>query len=127
MSDLTEALPYLLVAAFFLQVDPRLRAGEPTRDEAPAVAFVPLIGLWIVVFRSIGWTGWLLGVLVGLVVLAPYIGLFVTAWAGVRLPSVHRRSRWWIALLVVPVLNLVGYSLYAFTLPRPTDLSLPNR
>lgn len=127
MSDLTEALPYLLVAAFFLQSIPAYVLANRRGMRAPAVAFVPLIGLWIVVFRSIGWTGWLLGVLVGLVVLAPYIGLFVTAWAGVRLPSVHRRSRWWIALLVVPVLNLVGYSLYAFTLPRPTDLSLPNR
>jgi hypothetical protein len=89
---------------------------------APAVAFIPFVGLWIVVFRSIGWTGWRLGVLVGLVVLTPYIGLFVTSWAGVQVPAVHRRSRWWIALLAGQ--NQTGHHT---PIPLPKRDRLPQR
>ena len=124
MPTVTEALLLcLIVAVFFLPAIPGYVLAKRRGLGAPAVALIPVVGLWIVVFRSIGWTGWLLGVLVGLVVLTPYIGLVVTSWAGVQVPSVHRRSRWWIALLAIPILNLVGYWIYAFTLPKPADLS----
>jgi hypothetical protein len=125
MPDLTEVLLLsLIVALFFLPVIPGYVLARRRGLGAPALAFIPFVGLWIVVFRSIGWTGWLLAVLIGLVVLTPYVGLVVTSWAGVQVPTVHRRSRWWIALLAVPVVNLVGYWIYAFTLPKPADLSL---
>jgi uncharacterized membrane protein len=127
MPDSTEALLLsLIVAAFFLSAIPGYVLARRRGLSAPAVAFVPIVGLWIVVFRSIGWTGWLLGLLVALVVLTPYIGLVVTSWAGVQLPAVQRRSRWWSALLSVPVINVVGYWMYAFTLPKASDLSLSD-
>jgi hypothetical protein len=125
MPDLTEALLLsLIVALCFLPAIPGYVLARRRGLGASALAFIPFVGLWIVVFRSIGWTGWLLAVLIGLVVLTPYVGLVVTSWAGVQVPTVHRRSRWWIALLAVPVVNLVGYWIYAFTLPKPEDLSL---
>ena len=127
MPDLTEALLLsLIIAVFFLPAIPGYVLARRRGLGAPAVALIPFVGLWIVVFRSIGWTGWLLGVLVGVVALTPYVGLFVTAWAGVQVPAVHRRSRWWVALLAVPVVNLVGYWIYAFTLPKTSDLSLSS-
>ena len=84
----------------------------------PIVAFVPFIGLWIVLFESIGRSGWL-----ALLAFIPYVGLLVLpVWTGIELPARHGRSRWWTAILAIPLLNLVGYWAYAFTLPkRPTD------
>ena len=126
MPTVTEALLLcLIVAVAFLPAIPGYVLAKRRGLGAPAVALIPVVGLWIVVFRSIGWTGWLLGVLVGVVVLTPYFGLVVTSWAGVQVPSVHRRSRWWSALLAIPILNLVGYWIYAFTLPKPADLTSP--
>ena len=103
MPTVTEALLLsVIVAVFFLPAIPGYVLARRRGLGAPAVAFIPFVGLWIVVFRSIGWTGWLLGVLVGLVVLTPYIGLVVTSWAGVQVPAVHRRSRRWTAVLAAP-------------------------
>lgn len=84
----------------------------------PIVAFVPFVGLWIVLFESIGRSGWL-----ALLAFIPYVGLLVLPiWTGIELPARHGRSRWWTAILVVPILNLAGYWAYAFTLPkRPTE------
>jgi hypothetical protein len=80
----------------------------------PIVAFVPLVGLWIVLFESIGRSGWL-----ALLAFIPYVGLLVLPlWTGLEMPARHGRSRWWSAILVVPILNLVGYWAYAFTLPK---------
>ena len=80
----------------------------------PAVAFVPFVGLWIVLFESIGRSGWL-----GLLAFVPYVGLLVLPiWIGIELPAHHGRTRWWTAILVIPVLNLAGYWVYAFTLPE---------
>lgn len=80
----------------------------------PAVAFVPFVGLPIVLFESIGRSGWL-----GLLSFVPYIGWFgVPIWTGIEMPAYHGRTRWWTPLLAVPGLNLVGYWLYAFTLPK---------
>jgi hypothetical protein len=80
----------------------------------PLVAFVPFVGLWIVLFESIGRSGWL-----GLLAFVPYVGLLVLPlWTGIEMPAHHGRTRWWTAILAIPVLNLVGYWVYAFTLPK---------
>jgi hypothetical protein len=84
------------------------------RMKNPGVAFVPLLGFWIVMFESMGRSGWL-----ALLSLVPYVGaLAVIVWTAVELPARHDRSRWWTAALIVPVANLVGYWVYAFTLPH---------
>jgi hypothetical protein len=80
----------------------------------PIVAFVPFVGLWIVLFESVGRSGWL-----ALLAFIPYVGLLVLpVWTGIELPAHHGRSRWWTAILAVPILNLAGYWAYAFTLPK---------
>jgi hypothetical protein len=83
----------------------------------PAVAFVPIVGLWIILFESIGRSGWL-----GLLACVPYVGLVVPVWTGIELPAHHGRTRWWTAILAIPVLNLAGYWAYAFTLPKHVSL-----
>lgn len=75
----------------------------------PAVAFVPLVGCWIILFESTGQRGWL-----GLIMLFPLLGLMLAF----TVPHTHGRSQWWSAALLVPGLNLVGYWFYAFTFPR---------
>ena len=79
----------------------------------PMVAFVPFVGLWIVLFESIGRSGWL-----GMLAFVPYVGLLVPVWTGIELPAHHGRTRWWTAILAIPLLNLIGYWFYAFTLPK---------
>jgi predicted MFS family arabinose efflux permease len=87
----------------------------------PMVAFVPFVGLSIVLFESIGRSGWL-----AMLSFIPYIGWFgVPLWTGIEMPAHHGRTRWWTAILAVPLLNLVGYWAYAFTLPKhvsPSEL-----
>jgi hypothetical protein len=114
----------LIVGVVFLPAIPGYTLAKRRGLRAPGLAFVPLVGLWIIVFRSIGWTGWLLGVLVAIVVALPFAGLGAIAWAGIKVPVAHRRSRWWTVVLAVPGVNLVGYWVYAFTLPNPDSLSL---
>ena len=55
----------------------------------PIVAFVPFVGLWIVLFESIGKSGWL-----GMLAFVPYVGLFVLPiWTGVEsLPTTDARA-----------------------------------
>jgi hypothetical protein len=84
----------------------------------PMVAFVPFVGLWIVLFESIGRSGWL-----GMLAFVPYVGLLVPVWTGIELPAHHGRTRWWTAILAIPLLNLVGYWFYAFTLPKHVSAS----
>jgi hypothetical protein len=80
----------------------------------PIVAFVPFVGFWIVLFESLGKSGWL-----GMLAFVPYVGFLVLpVWTGIEIPAHHGRTRWWTAILAIPLLNLVGYWAYAFTLPK---------
>jgi len=85
----------------------------------PWVAFVPLVGLWIVLCESVGENGW-----IGLVALIPLFGLALAISLAVKVPGAHGRSRWWSLALIVPVLNILGYWVYAFTLPRGPRVQL---
>ncbi len=80
----------------------------------PWIAFVPFLGVWIVLCESMGRSGWL-----GLLSFIPYVGtLILDVWIAIELPARHGRSRAWTAALIVPGLNLIGYWAYAFTLER---------
>src|SRR5262249_45422008 len=103
----------LIVILFLLQAIPGYTLAKRRGLRAPGLAFIPVSGLWIVVFRSIGWTGWSLGLLVGVVfVVLPFVGLAAGLWAAIQVPVVHRRSRWWTAVLAIPGVNLLGYCVY---------------
>ncbi len=110
----------LLIAAtaFGLGI-PGYVIGKRRGLTAAWVAFIPFVGLWIVLFRSVGRGAWWLLLLVSLIVLLPFVGLLVASiWMGLEVPEGHGRSPRWTMLLVIPVVNYVGYWVYAFTLPR---------
>jgi hypothetical protein len=52
------------------------------------------------------------------------VSLVISLWMAVAVPVAHGRSRWWTAALFVPGLNLLGYWIYAFTLPSAPALQL---
>jgi len=107
------------VAVFCALVFPVFVIGRRRGQRNPWAAFIPLLGIWIVLFESIGRSGWF-----SLLVFIPTLGpLAVLMWTAVELPAHHARSRWWTLALIVPLVNLIGYWFYAFTLPRE-DASL---
>jgi len=92
----------------------------------PFLAFLPFVGLWITLFRSVGKGGWPFALLVSaLIIVVPFVGLVgVSVWTGLEVPPRHGRSPRWKLPLVVPVLNVLAYWPYAFTLPRQTPPTL---
>lgn len=109
------ALILLLVALFFVVLGfPVFVIGQRRGIRNAWVAFVPFLGIWIVLFEAVGKSGWY-----SLLAFIPYVGgLILLLWTAVELPSHHGRSRWWTVVLMIPGVNLIGYWFYAFTLPR---------
>jgi len=94
--------------------------GERSGVSHPAIAFVPFVGFWIVLFESIRRSGWL-----AFLAFIPYAGIFIVAiWTAIEIPQRHGRSQWWTAALIVPILNIPGYWVYAFTLRNERELTL---
>ena len=106
------ALVLSTVAAFIVGK----RRGVPS----PGLAFIPFLGPWIVILRSIGTSAWW--------VLALFIplggGLVFAIWAAFTVPARHGRTRWWALPFLVPLVNLIAFLIYALTLspahPAPT-------
>jgi hypothetical protein len=112
------AIVALAVGVFVLLVFPVFVIGRRRGLKNSWAAFISLLGPWIVLFESIGRSGWL-----ALMVFVPTVGpLVALIWTAVEMPSRHDRSRWWTLVLLIPGLNLIGYWFYAFTLPRDDDL-----
>ena len=87
----------------------------------PWIAFVPFVGLWIVVCESIDEKGW-----IGVLAIVPIVALALVIALAFKVPRAHRRSRWWTVALIVPGVNFAGYWAYAFTLPRAPELQLAD-
>jgi hypothetical protein len=112
------AIVALAVGVFVLLVFPVFVIGKRRGLKNSWAAFIPLLGAWIVLFESIGRSGWL-----ALMVFVPTVGpLVALIWTAVEMPSRHDRSQWWTLVLLIPGVNLIGYWFYAFTLPRDDDL-----
>jgi hypothetical protein len=85
---------------------------------SPAVAFVPLVGPYIVILWSIDRSGWLciLGVI-------PLIAVVFGIWLAFVVPAEHGRTRWWALPFLIPLFQFVAFFAYAFTLqpirPQP--------
>jgi hypothetical protein len=77
----------------------------------PGLAFIPLIGPWIAVLRSIGTSGW-----AALLACIPLVGIVFAIWAAFTIPSRHDRTELWGVWFMVPLVNIVGFWAYAFTL-----------
>jgi hypothetical protein len=80
----------------------------------PGLAFIPFVGPWIAMLRSIGTSAW-----ATLLVLVPVASLGLAVWMAFTVPSRHGRSTLWGIWLIVPLANIVGFWVYAFTLPSP--------
>jgi hypothetical protein len=79
------------------------------------VAFIPIVGPTIVILRSINHSGWLC--ILGLI--SP-ISLVFYIWLVFVVPRDHGRNRWWTLPFLIPLVNLVAFFFYAFTL-NPTS------
>lgn len=83
----------------------------------PGLAFIPFVGAWIVIFRSIGTSAWLA---IGVVI--PLANLTIAIWAAFTVPVRHGMSRWWTLPFLIPFVNYVAFWAYAVTLPQqPTS------
>src|ERR671935_1527046 len=99
----------LLVGVFCALVFPVYVIGRRRGLQNPWAAFIPLLGPWIVLFESIGRSGWF-----SLLVFIPNLGpLAVLLWTGIEAPTRHQRTRWWTPALIVPGVNVLGYWAYA--------------
>jgi uncharacterized membrane protein YhaH (DUF805 family) len=106
----------MVIALFCALVTPAFVIGRRRGLRNPWVAFVPFLGVWIVLFESFGRSGWF-----ALLAFIPTVGpLLLFVWAAVEVPAHHSRSGWWTLAFLIPGVNLVGYWFYAFTLPRDT-------
>jgi hypothetical protein len=106
---------FVIAIAICIPGVPAFVIAQRRELSSPWVAFVPFVGLWIVLSESAGHSGWF-----GLAALIPTLGTVVLSiWMAVEVPGKHGRSQWWTAALIIPGLNLIGYWAYAFTLPAP--------
>jgi hypothetical protein len=105
----------LLVLVFAILPIPAFVVGQRRRVKAPGIAFVPYVGAWIVILRSIARSGWL-----AILALIPLVAWIFGIWAAFTVPSEHGRTRWWALPFLIPGVNLVAFWVYAFTLePTP--------
>ena len=79
------------------------------------VAFIPFVGVWIALLRSVGTTGWWT-----LITLVPLGGLGLALWLAFNIPHRHGRSGWWTAAFVfVPIVSWWAYALTLFDTRHP--------
>ena len=79
----------------------------------PGLAFIPFVGPWIAILRSIRTNAW-----ATLLVLVPLVSIVFAIWTAFTVPPRHGRSSLWGVWFIVPLANIVGFWFYAFTLPR---------
>ncbi len=79
----------------------------------PGLAFIPFVGPWIVILRSIGTSAWLA---IGVVI--PLANLIIAIWAAFTVPVRHGMNRWWTLFFLIPFVNYVAFWAYAVTLPQ---------
>ena len=80
----------------------------------PGLAFIPIVGPWIAVLRSIGTSAW-----ATLLAFVTLVSIVFAIWAAFTIPSRHGRSALWGVWFIVPLLNIVGFWFYAFSTVQP--------
>ena len=105
-----------LFVLFGLVGIPAFVVGSRRRVSAPGLAFVPLVGPYIVILRSIGQSSWMC-----LLAVLPLVGLVFGVWLAFVVPSGHGRTKWWALPLLIPLVQFATFYVYAFTLERATQ------
>ena len=100
-----------LLFLFVVYSVPAFVIGQRRGVEAPGLAFIPIVGPWIVVLRSIGRSAWLAAL-----ALFPIVVIGLGIWAAFTVPAEHGRTRWWALPFLIPGVNIVAFWVYAFTL-----------
>ncbi len=100
----------ILLVVVVLASVPAYVVGTRREVDSPWLAFIPYVGAWIVLLRSVGTTAWWTGLIA-----VPYVGaLALFLWLAFVIPKRHERSGWWTpAFIFLPV---ISYWPYAFTL-----------
>ena len=103
-----------LLIAYLLMAIPAYIVGVRRGVRQPWLAFIPYVGIWIVLLRSVGSSGWWTAI-----ILVPLGALGLFLWLAFTIPSRHERSGWWtVAFILLPV---VSYWIYALTLPEKPE------
>ena len=56
----------------------------------PWIAFVPMVGLLIILCESAGQRGW-----IAVAAIIPFVGTVIWLWLAFAIPPAHGRRRWW--------------------------------
>src|SRR3954447_18700999 len=109
----------LLLGAFWAYSIPAYVVASRRDVPQPGLAFIPWVGPFIVLLRAARRSGWL----AFLLLLSALGALILDIMIALNLPRSQGRSGWWTLALMLPVVNIVAYFVYAFTLePRPAEL-----
>jgi hypothetical protein len=111
---IVSAIIILLVAWVGLSV-PAYVVGQRRGVTSAGVAFVPIVGPWIVILWSIERSGWHV-----LLIAVPLVNVIFAVRVALAVPSEHGRTRWWALPFLIPNVNLVAQWIYAFTLETDT-------
>ena len=99
------------IAGWILGSIPAYVIGQRLGVVHAGEAFIPIVGPYIVLLHSIKRSGWLC--ILGLI---PIVSLIFYIWLICVIPSDHGRTRWWILPFLIPLVNVIAYYVYAFTL-----------
>jgi uncharacterized membrane protein YhaH (DUF805 family) len=101
---------FLFIAVVLIGI-PAFVLGKRRGVSSPGLGFIPVVGAWIVVLRSINRSGWMC-----LLSLVPIIGVGFAVWVAFVMPAEHGRTRWWALPLLIPFVQIATFWVYAFTL-----------
>jgi hypothetical protein len=99
------------IAGWILGSIPAFVIGQRLGVAHPGEPFIPIVGPYIVLLRSIRRSGWMC--VLGLI---PLVSLIFSIWLVFVIPRDHGRTGWWTLAFLIPLLNVIAYYAYAFTL-----------
>ena len=99
------------IAGWILGSIPAYVIGQRLGVVHSGEAFIPIVGPYIVLLHSIKRSGWLC--ILGLI---PFVSLIFYIWLICVIPVDHGRTRWWILAFLIPLVNVIAYYAYAFTI-----------
>jgi hypothetical protein len=102
---------FIPIVGWILGSIPAFVIGSRLGVVHPGEAFIPFVGPYIVLLHSIKRSGWLC-----ILALIPFVSLFFFLWLIFVIPGDHGRTRWWTLFFLIPLVNVIAYYVYAFTL-----------